>query len=158
MIAIRRLDPPVLEPHQAVLAALHAACFSVPWSAVEMDQLLAMPGAFAGVADLPDGPGGFHITRVAADEAEIISIGVRPAARRTGVGAALLADAMERATEGGARMLFVEVAENNPAAIALYRQAGFAAVGRRPDYYAGPDGGGDALVLRANLAATSVVE
>ncbi|NQV81762.1 MAG: GNAT family N-acetyltransferase [Alphaproteobacteria bacterium] len=158
MIAITRLDPPVLGPHQAVLAALHAMCFSAPWSAAEMDQLLAMPGAFAAVADSPGGPGGFHITRFAADEAEIISIGVRPSARRTGLGAALLRDAMDRSMDAGARMLFVDVAENNPAAIALYRQAGFAAVGRRPGYYADPNGHRDALVLRANLVAASVVE
>jgi ribosomal-protein-alanine N-acetyltransferase len=35
----------------------------------------------------------------------------------------------------GARPVLLEVAEDNPAAIALYGNTGFAVVGRRPAYY-----------------------
>ena len=117
-----------------------------------------MPGAFVGVAEQAGEPVGFHLSRTAADEAEIISIGVRPDARRAGIGAALLVDAMDRARAAGSAALFVEVAADNAAAIALYRRTGFAQVGRRAGYYATPAGAQDALVLRASLIAVSADE
>ena len=48
----------------------------------------------------------------------------------------------------------LEVADDNPAAIELYRGAGFAAVARRASYY----GGADALVLEMTLAPEGVKE
>jgi len=77
----------------------------------------------------------------------------RAAARRFGVGAALLADSMDRARAAGAAALFVDVAADNAGALALYRRAGFVQVGRRPGYYAAAAGAQDALILRAALTA-----
>jgi ribosomal-protein-alanine N-acetyltransferase len=57
---------------------------------------------------------------------------------------------MAQAVAGGAVAMFLEVAEGNAAARALYGAAGFAEAGRRRRYYAD---GGDALVLRRELAA-----
>ena len=158
MIAIARPVPPNLAPYPALLAGLHAACFAEEWSTDAVTALLAMPGAFVGVAEQAGEPVGFHLSRTAADEAEIISIGVRPDARRAGIGAALLVDAMDRARAAGSAALFVEVAADNAAAIALYRRTGFAQVGRRAGYYATPAGAQDALVLRASLIAVSADE
>jgi ribosomal-protein-alanine N-acetyltransferase len=135
------------------LAALHAACFPAPWSADEITRLLAMPGAFAAIARLEEAPCGFHLSRYGGGEAEIITIGVHPQARRSGVGRILLQDVVDRAQALGAATLFVEVAENNSAALALYRTAGLAAVGRRPGYYASETGARDALVMRADVGA-----
>jgi ribosomal-protein-alanine N-acetyltransferase len=90
------------------------------------------------------------LARVAADEAEILTIGVAPEARRLGVGRGLLAAAMRRAASAGAAAMFLEVASTNTPARALYENAGFVRVGRRARYY---PNGGDALVLRADLAA-----
>ncbi|MDP3371055.1 MAG: ribosomal-protein-alanine acetyltransferase, partial [Brevundimonas sp.] len=54
----------------------------------------------------------------------------------------------------GATRLFLEVAEDNMAALALYAGAGFVEAGRRPGYYARPHGRPrDALVLALNLTA-----
>ncbi len=88
------------------------------------------------------------MVRVAADEAEILSIGVEPAARRTGLGAALVARAAEAAHASGARTLFLEVATGNAAARALYGGFGLREAGRRKAYYGA---GEDALILRADL-------
>lgn len=158
MIAIARPVAPNLAPYPALLAGLHAVCFAEGWSAGAVAALLAMPGVFVGVAERAGEPVGFHLSRTAADEAEIISIGVSPAARRAGIGAALLADAMDRARAAGAAALFVEVAADNAGAIALYLRAGFTQVGRRAGYYATPAGAQDALVLRAALVAVSADE
>ena len=129
----------------AVIAALHADCFAEAWDALAIARLLAMPGAYALLALRDDAPVGFVIARQAADEVEIVSIGVLPGARRTGAGAALMRAALERAT--GAATCFLEVAEGNAAARALYLRLGFAQAGRRSRYY----GNEDALVLRLAL-------
>ena len=77
----------------ALLAALHAGCFAgnARWDEPAMAALLAMPGCFA-VAD----PDGLALARVAADEAELLTVGVLPRARRRGVGCAGLVEVGRR--------------------------------------------------------------
>jgi ribosomal-protein-alanine N-acetyltransferase len=128
------------------LAALHATAFDAPWKAGEIAQLLAGPGVFV-VAE----PDGFILIRVVADEAEILTLAVRPEARGAGLGGRLVGQGAVRAVQAGARRLFLEVAEDNTTARALYARAGFAQIGRRKGYY---DGGRiDALVLGLDLGA-----
>ncbi len=127
----------------AAMARLHAACFAPAWSEGALRDLMENPGIIALVA-----PAGFILARVAADEAEILSIGVEPAARRGGLGAALAAHAAALASAHGARSMFLEVSTANDAAQALYRSLGFGEAGRRKAYYAAAE---DALILRADL-------
>ena len=132
-----------------VLADLHAHAFAAPWDAAAFADLLAQPGVFV-VAEAD----GFILIRVVLDEAEILTLAVRPEARRAGLGGRLVGQGAVQAAQGGARRLFLEVAEDNAAARALYARAGFRALGRRKAYYAAPDGGRtDALVLGRDLAA-----
>ena len=134
------------------MAALHALAFDAPWSAHEIASLTAGPGGFALLAEGGDGLAGFILCRVIVGEAEVLTIAVSPQGRRRGVGGALLAAAMGAAQAAGGRAMFLEVAEDNAAAIALYRAAGFGEVGRRAGYYARPDNRAvDALVLRRDL-------
>ncbi len=132
MIEIR----PAAPADGALLEALYAECFGEPLATATRESLLASPGMWASIAwSGAQVAAGFVIARSIAGEAEIISIGVRPDRRRQGVGAMLLADALYRAVALGADAIFLEVAEDNPGAIALYRSTGFETVGRRPDYY-----------------------
>jgi Fur family ferric uptake transcriptional regulator len=131
----------------ALLAALHAAAFAEPWGESEIAALLATPGVFA----LTLGAAGLILVRVAADEAEILTLGTGPAHRRRGVAARLVEAAAGMAAAGGARALFLEVAEDNLPARGLYAGHGFAEVGRRKGYYSGGAGSVDALVLRRDL-------
>lgn len=128
------------------LAALHTAAMTDPrpWTAAEFTALLARPGA-ALLAE----PQGFALIHTAAGEAELLTIAVAPPARRQGMGRRLLAQALARAAAQGADAMFLEVAETNAAARALYAGAGFAPVGRRRGYY----GGTDAVVMRRLLPA-----
>lgn len=132
--------------HAAAMAAIHAASFPPRerWGEDAMRLQLELPGAFG----LIDARGGFVLARVAADEAEILSIAVMPKARRVGLGRTLLTAAIAEARARGAAAVFLEVAAANAAARALYAQAGFREVGTRPNYY---PGGAAALVLRAAL-------
>lgn len=129
-----------------LLAAIHAECFAEPWSELFFGALLVQPGVFALAAPAPT-PEGFILMRVAADEAEILTLAVCPAARRRGLARALLAAALAAVRARRARRCFLEVAEDNAAARALYAHAGFAAVARRPQYYRRADGGGDAVTM-----------
>ena len=132
----------------ALLAALHQRGFDAPWDAPSFATLLASPGLFGVLAHDAAQPHGFILARAIADEAEIITLMVAPARRRRGIAATLLAQAEARARAEGAATMFLEVAETNEAARALYTAAGFRQVGRRRRYY--PDGG-DALLLRKEL-------
>lgn len=131
------------------LAHLHAEAFATPWDAGAFRALLDQPGVIARIdAD------GFILLRVVVDEAEILTLAVRPDARRRGVGRSLVARAVSAGAEAGARRVFLEVADDNAAARALYARSGFRQVGVRPRYYARPDGSRrDALLLSLNLDA-----
>ncbi len=136
------------DPH--ALAAIHAEAFDAPWDAAALELLIDRPGAV-----LEAEPDGFVLVQVAGDEAEVLTLAVRPAARRRGLARALTVRAAARAAAQGARRLFLEVAEDNAAARALYDALGFRAVGRRPRYYARPDGTrADALLLSLDLPET----
>ncbi len=128
-----------------VMAAIHAAAFPPKdaWSREVFGLELDFPGVF-GVLHRS---GGMILMRVAADEAEILTIAVTPEIRRDGIAASLLSDAMIRAAAMGARAIFLEVSVANTAALALYSRAGFIQVGQRPRYYSD---GTDALVMRFN--------
>jgi ribosomal-protein-alanine N-acetyltransferase len=140
------------------LAELHAACFDEAWDAEALGALLAMPGAFALIASEGERPGagpraiGLVIARAIAGEAEILALGVRPSARRRGLGRRLLAAGLAEAEARGTGRIFLEVAADNWAAGALYRAAGFAEIGRRDNYYRRPGGGAAALVLARDIA------
>ena len=128
-----------------VMARIHAASFPAAeaWSADVMALQLGLPGVFG----LLDDRGGLLLARVAADEAEILTLAVVPPARRQGRAEALLAQGIKIAGAAGAKAMFLEVSEHNPAAQGLYAKAGFSEVGRRPDYYA--DGSAAQVLRRA---------
>lgn len=144
--------------HAALLAALHQAAFAdpgisgPPWDEAAFASLLATPGSFAFVAQTAAGPAGLVLARRAADEAEILTIGILPARRQNGLGRRLLEAAAEAARAAGADRLFLEVAENNLPARALYLAAGFREAGRRRGYYRLAGGAVDALLLARPLA------
>lgn len=134
----------------ARLATLHAEAFAAPWDATAFEGLLGQPGVFT--LELPDG---FILLRAVADEAEILTLAVRPTAWRRGLGAQLVGEGAVAAAAMGATRLFLEVADDNTAALGLYTRAGFTEAGRRPGYYARPDGRRrDALILALNLPVT----
>lgn len=89
---------------------------------------------------------GWAGVRVVADTAEILTVGVIPAARRLGIGARLLARLLDEARRRGAVEAFLEVRVDNVGAQKLYERARFVRVGIRRGYY---DGGRlDAVVMR----------
>ena len=135
------------------LAHIHATCFGASWDAESFRASLNRPGMLALVAtdaaetDLQ----AFILVQIAADEAEIISLGTHASARRSGLAHALLVHAVVEAARRGAGAMYLEVAENNSAALALYRGFGFILQARRKAYYQREGRSADALVLRRPL-------
>lgn len=150
---------PVQATMHKLIAALHAACFEDAWNAYTVGQVMRMAGAFGFVAVLPSAdaggdptPIGFALASGAADERELLSLGVLAEHRRAGVGRQLVRSIIAESVHRGATRLFLEVAEDNDAAQRLYRDLGFVAVGRRPGYYRRRSGPAvAALTLRCNL-------
>jgi ribosomal-protein-alanine N-acetyltransferase len=134
----------------ALMAAIHAEAFPAnqAWGASALALMLGLPAHFGLIAIQQDQPLGFALARAAGPEAEIVTIAVRPTAQGKGVGRLLLDGIMAEAAQRGAVDLFLEVAEPNLAARALYAGAGAQEVGRRRRYYTD---GTDALVLRIEL-------
>jgi ribosomal-protein-alanine N-acetyltransferase len=129
-----------------VMAAIHAAAFAAPdaWNRDVFSQQLSLPGVFG----LLHPAGGMILVRVAADEAEVLTLAVAPEVRRAGIAAALLRESAAAAAALGATAMFLEVSVAKTAARAAYGSAGFQPVGRRRRYYTD---GSDAVVLRLKL-------
>jgi ribosomal-protein-alanine N-acetyltransferase len=132
----------------AAIAALHTASFQRGWGEDEVYRLLIEKTVVAHRAMAGTTLVGFILSRLAAGEAEILSIAIAPRQRGRGFARPLLDLHLRRLAGFGARAVFLEVDERNAAARALYRRAGFYDVGRRQGYY---QSGASALVLRRDL-------
>ena len=129
------------------MAALHAASFAEAWDAQAFAVLLSQPGVAGWLWGDP--PMGMLLVRAAADEAEILTIAVAPDARQQGSGREMVTEALRTLSQGATQRVFLEVAADNAAALALYRSRGFSACGRRPGYYA--NGTIDAIIMELKL-------
>lgn len=139
-----------------VVARLHREGFGRAWSDGEFAGLLAQDTVFGFMArrtGQPSAePAGFVLARLAAGEAEILTIAVTRAKRRKGIGRALMDAVLRHLHAERAESLFLEVDQGNTAAIALYRRLGFAEVARRKAYYGDmADSDGSALIMRLDL-------
>lgn len=149
---------PLIQPigveRSAECAAIHAASFARPWEETDFEQLLIAPGTFAdGAIDSKDEHlTGFVLSRIGAEEAEILTLAVAPQWRRRGVATSLLAPHLAGLAANGVTRLFLEVDAENAAARALYANLGFQEVGERKAYYRTADARTiSALVLRRDL-------
>ncbi|MGL4438852.1 MAG: GNAT family N-acetyltransferase, partial [Bosea sp. (in: a-proteobacteria)] len=100
---------------------------------------MSMSGTWAQLAyaDDREAVAGFSLIRLVLNQAELLLVAVRRDCRGTGVGQALMNDAMALARRQGAEEMFLEVRDGNASALGLYRSHGFAVVGHRRGYYSG---------------------
>ena len=124
------------------LAKLHKQCFpNKPWSGADFAELKKSG------CEIVASQNGFIVYRSVADEAEIITIGVAPNARRTGIGIALVGVMEADLKKQGVKHIFLEVAADNVPARTLYEQCGFVQIGVRRGYYDGVD----AITMRKDI-------
>ena len=147
----------VIEPatirDMARLAQLHGASFHRGWGEAEFESMLAERNTLLHRLRLGRKTIGFAVSRMAADEAEILSIAIDPSYRGRGLARDLLLTHLGHLAGRGVRTIFLEVEENNQPARRLYERAGFAVVGRRERYYLRADGEQlNALLMRRDLS------
>jgi [ribosomal protein S18]-alanine N-acetyltransferase len=136
----------------ATMAALHAASFRRGWSEDEFRSMLGDQAVLGHRAMQGGRLAGFIISRMAADESEILSVAVAVSAQGRGLAGRLLHLHLRRLAGLGMRTVFLEVGEDNVPAIRLYTRAGFEEVSRRQAYYQDDTGRQTAaLVLRRDF-------
>ncbi len=159
------LRPPDVKPQAAkisfspvgpaaakLLAELHGESFVTQWTETAFSEMLGIPGTQAIVVSSQNNPMGFVLFRKAADEAEILTICIRPALRQKGHGKLLVQHLEKLLKNEGVKSLFIEVAVSNQEAFALYAASGFEKAGTRKNYYERSGGKReDALIMRKGL-------
>jgi len=143
----------------AALSDIHRAGFAAGWSDGDLDKMLAnrhytcLVARKQGAGNEP--PLGFVLIRSVLDEAEVITIAVRPDWRQHGIARTLMEDTIRRLQHDRVKLLFLEVEAGNEAANKLYSRLGFEHVHDRKNYYpASANNSGkatDALVMKRNL-------
>ncbi len=126
------------EDLEAILR-IEAASFTEPWTRemfeaeLDPDISLVLVARSRNNALL-----GYLFGSIVGETFHISNVAVDPGARRQGVGKALVRCALAQASRRGAETATLEVRASNLTAQALYRDFGFAVVGRRRRYYTGP--------------------
>jgi ribosomal-protein-alanine N-acetyltransferase len=137
----------------ARLAQLHGASFHRGWSEGEFEAMLAERNTLVHRLRIGRTIVGFAVSRMAADEAEILSIAIAAGHRGRGLSRNLLLTHLGHLAGRGVRTVFLEVEENNQPARRLYEWAGFGVVGRRERYYREANGEQlNALLMRRDLS------
>jgi ribosomal-protein-alanine N-acetyltransferase len=135
------------------LAQIHGASFHRGWSEGEFENMLSERNTLVHRLRMGRKVIGFSMSRIAADEAEILSIAVAQSHRGRGLSNNLLLTHLGHLAGRGVRTVFLEVEENNQPARRLYKRAGFAVAGRRERYYRQASGEPlNALLMRRDLS------
>lgn len=142
------------QEESAVLTEIHAEAFANYWNPNDFNDFFAVYGTRAIVVHAQTGEtAGMVVFRVTEEQADIITIAIRPAFRRLGIAKALMRQSIEMAAGLGATEMFLDVEDGNTAAMALYKSLGFTNISRRKLYYRQKDGSyTDALVMTCKLA------
>jgi tRNA threonylcarbamoyl adenosine modification protein TsaD/ribosomal-protein-alanine acetyltransferase len=126
--------------------AIERSSFSSPWSrGMFLDELTQGRSRAWFVAESPWGIVAYAGLMEVDRDGHIVNLAVRPDARRSGIGSAMLSTLLAEARHRGIERLTLEVRPSNVAALALYADAGFRVDGRRHGYYG--DTGEDALLM-----------
>ncbi len=135
------------------LAQLHGESFHRGWGEGEFESMLTERNTLVHRLKVGRQLVGFAVSRMAADEAEILSIAVAASHRGRGLSRNLLLTHLGHLAGHGVRKIFLEVEENNQPARRLYERAGFSVAGRRERYYQQPGGEHlNALLMRRDLS------
>ena len=149
---IAAVEPATLRD-AASLAQLHGASFHRGWGEGEFETMLTERNTLVHRLRLGRKTIGFAVSRMAADEAEILSIAVAAGQRGRGLSRNLLLTHLGHLAGHGVRTVFLEVEENNQPARRLYDKGGFVVVGRRERYYKQANGEQlNALLMRRDLS------
>lgn len=130
------------------VASIEAALFSDAWSKRSLENTIYYRPDTSFVAELDGKIAGYMFFMAAADEGELLRIGVKPEYRRNGVGMELMHHMDSYVSENGIYSVWLEVREHNTPAQELYKKNSFEMQGYRKRYYHNPDE--DAVIMCRN--------
>jgi ribosomal-protein-alanine N-acetyltransferase len=132
------------------LYRIDQACFppGIAYGRPEMKFYLRSKGSHCLIAEVDGEVGGFILTEQSAEIAHIVTLDVLEAYRRRNIGSRLLEAAEQAAAVQGARLMYLETATSNKAAIALWKKRGYREIVTIAGYY-GP--GLDAFEMHKTL-------
>jgi ribosomal-protein-alanine N-acetyltransferase len=130
------------------VAAIEVRAYSHPWSRANFENSVKAGHLGLTLRDPANRLAGYAVLMPVVDEMHLLNITVDPDRQRQGLGRLLLAMTLATAHEHRLYTMLLEVRPSNTGALALYREAGFAEIGRRKSYYPSGTGREDALVLR----------
>jgi ribosomal-protein-alanine N-acetyltransferase len=144
-LLVRALDPRDVE----AILAIQSACPEIAqWTMWDYERVAR--GEMAGwVAEEDSQVKGFLVARRVMSDLEVLNFAVMQGARRRGIGASLLREAIAWSKTFLAEKAILEVRESNVPALRFYERNGFQVSGRRKNYYTAPIE--DALLLTASL-------
>ncbi|MBP5534044.1 MAG: GNAT family N-acetyltransferase [Alphaproteobacteria bacterium] len=125
------------------LSTMHSLCFKKAWDEKAFADLLCLPTTVGYLNDCA-----FVLFSVCDNQAEILTLGVVPDARKKGVASSLLKHSFDELKKAGVKEIFLDVNVNNLAARKLYEKAGFEQISVRKNYYDEAGQKSDALVLK----------
>ena len=147
---------PLTKADLPACAAIHTQSFETGWNAQTLSEYFPPQGLAYGALE-GDKLMGFILMGAVSDQADIITIAVLPELRGRGIGKRLVARAEQEAAALGADLIFLEVAEDNDHAIALYKGAGYQPIGKRKNYYRRAAGRVSAVTMRKDLGREDLI-
>ena len=145
---------PMLEEDIASVMEIEKSVYEFPWTGGIFNDCMQV-GYSCWVFQEQDNVIAYGVMSVAALEAHILTIVVRPDKQGCGLGNMLLMHLLQIARRQRVETIFLEVRPSNDAAISLYEKTGFTTIGRRPNYYPARHGREDAIVMSLNLLASN---
>jgi ribosomal-protein-alanine N-acetyltransferase len=125
--------------------------YEFPWTeGIFKDCIQA--GYYCSLLVRGDEIAGYGIMAIAAGEAHVLNICVKRSLQGRGLGRRQLEHLIEKARDGGARRMLLEVRVSNLAAITLYHHLGFVEIGLRRGYYPARHAREDAIVLSKTIS------
>lgn len=139
-----------------LLAKIHEECFPTYWDNKAFTDFFTVSGTHAVLAMDTSPPNlaiGMMVWRIQHEQADILTLAVRPGYRRQGFARQMLEHALTHMQNSGVQAIFLDVEQDNAPAIRLYEAYGFSYVRRRRLYYRQKDGTHtDALVMTKKLS------
>lgn len=135
----------------SVLVRMDHDHFPTPWSPESWDHIFSnLNQVFLLIVEENESILGFILFNLAdADSfAHLIKIVVTPKARRIGLGKKLLAESVTLLCNRGIKSFFLEVEEQNDAAIKLYESQGFKIIHTKKQFYRS---GANALIMTLDI-------
>lgn len=129
------------------LARLEALVEPTPWTAGDFLDVPKNGWSCEVMVDNDDTIQAWAVVMPVLDEAELLTIGVRPDDQGKGYGRAMLNHMLTRMQNDNCTRCYLEVRESNVRAIRLYESSDFARVGLRKNYYRTADGREHAVLM-----------